>query len=870
MKTAKLLLILAAIYLLPFTVCAQFTEYFNDVDLSANPPWTGTAESWIVNNNLQLQSNHTVANSTFYISTANVLATKVQWEFSLNLGFNTSSLNYVDVYLTASDSILTRSKTTGYFVRIGNTDDEISLYRKDATGTVKKMIDGVNGITNTSSNKLKIKVIRSANHEFQLYREVANSGSFTSEGIAIDSTYVTSAYFGILIRQSTSSFFQKHYFDDIVVKAFTPDVTPPVLQSVIATSVSTLDLLFSEMLDISSAQSSHNYEVTDIGKPTSVEMDDTNPALLHLVFSKHFSNGNQHTISVSNIKDVAGNVMEKVTTAFSFYAPTRYAVIIDEIMADPSPTVALPNAEYIELKNISGHAIDLKGWKLITASSGSGSFPSYMLPPDSFVIITSNTNVPNLTTYGNAIGVGSFPALGNEGTTLSLLSAEETVMHSVSYLPGWYRNEIKSKGGWSLEMIDTHYPCSGQSNWMASADETGGTPGKKNAVDAVHKDEEAPAVVNAFLKDSMTILLSFNEPVDSSVAADPSRYALTPVIAWEDVVITSPDITQVQLQLSAPLVASTVYSLSVSGISDCAGNQIGSGSQVSLGLPQTPGAHDIVLNEILFNPRSNAYDYVELYNRGNKVVDAASLYIANRQDTGVAGSLKKLSEEPHYFFPGDYLVITEDETSLQKEYLVKNAAAVLSLSSLPSYPDDKGVVVLLNGAGDVIDEVAYSKDWHFGLIAEDDGVALERIDPDGESQDKDNWHSAASTAGFGTPTYKNSQYRQTEKVNATLNISPKIFSPDNDGYEDKTNISYLLSESGYVANILIFDASGRLVRSLVNNGLLGLKGSWSWDGLDEKRQRLPMGTYIIFTELFNLQGKKQQFKNVVVLARRLN
>lgn len=868
MKVAKLLLIHAAIYMLPFPVFAQFTEYFNDVDLSADPPWTGTPESWIVNNNLQLQSNNTVANSTFYISTTSALATRTQWEFSVHLGFNTSSLNYVDVYLTASDSILTSSKTTGYFVRIGNTDDEISLYRKDATGTVKKIIDGVDGITNTSSNKLKIRVIRDASGEFQLFRELANSAGFISEGKATDSTYITSACFGILIRQSTSSFFQKHYFDDIVVKAFTPDTTPPVLQSVMATSVNTLDVLFSEALDFSSAQSGYNYEVTDIGKPASVEVDDTNPALVHLVFSKNFTNGDQHTISVSNIKDVTGNVMDKVTAAFSFYTPTRFAVIIDEIMADPSPTVALPNAEYIELKNISGHTIDLKGWKLITTSSGSGSFPSYMLPPDSFVIITSNTNAPILTAYGNAIGVGSFPALGNEGTTLSLLSNEETVMHSVSYLPGWYRNEIKSKGGWSLEMIDPHFPCSGQSNWMASADQTGGTPGRKNAVDAVNKDEEGPAIVNAFIKDSMTIVLSFSEPIDSSGTTDPSHYVLTPAIAWKDVVITSPDITQVQLQLSAPLVASMVYSLAVSGITDCAGNQIGSQNKVSLGLPQTPGARDFVINEILFNPRSNAYDYVELFNRGNKVIDVSRLFIANRKDGDTISSLKQLSDKPLYFFPGDYLVVTEDVTSLQKEYLVQNAAAVLSLSSLPSYPDDKGAVVLLNAEGDVVDEVAYSKDWHFGLIAEDDGVALERIDPDGESQVKDNWHSAASTAGFGTPGYKNSQYRQTEKVNATINISPKIFSPDNDGYEDRTTISYQLSESGYVANILVFDVSGRLVRSLVKNGLLGLQGSWSWDGLDEKRQRLPMGTYIIFTELFNLQGKKQQFNNVVVVAKR--
>jgi hypothetical protein len=600
-----------------------------------------------------------------------------------------------------------------------------------------------------------------------------------------------------------------------------------------------------------------------------VLLDATNAALVHLAFNNNFKNSMQHALTVQNVKDVSGNAMNKDTATFSFYMPQRFDVIINEIMSDPSPTVVLPNVEYIELKNTSGKNLDLKGWKITTASASSGPFPSYMLPADSFVIITSTSNAQAMSVYGNVLGVSSFPALDNDGTTITLLSKEATAIHSVSYHTGWYASLVKSEGGWSLEMIDTHYPCSGQGNWKASTHQSGGTPGRKNAVDAVNKDEEAPFIANVFLKDSTTIVLTFNEPVDSSGAIDTSHYKLTPAFAFNTVSIISPDVTQVQLTLSSPLTAATVYALTALGISDCAGNEINSQNKVLIGLPQSIQKDDVVINEILFNPGPDAYDYVELYNRSNKVIDAAQLYIANRNSTGVVSSLKKISEKKHYVFPGDYLVVTEDAMKLQQAYLVKNAAAVLALSSLPSFPDTKGTVVLVNGQDDIIDEVAYSKDWHFGLIADDDGVALERIDPDAPSQNKENWHSAASTAGYGTPAYKNSQYKQTDKISAMVEVAPKVFSPDNDGYEDIATISYQLSESGYVANILIFDVSGRLVRSLVKNGMLGLKGSWNWDGLDEKKQRLPMGSYIIFTELFNLQGKKLQFKKVIVLARKL-
>ena len=126
-----------------------------------------------------------------------------------------------------------------------------------------------------------------------------------------------------------------------------------------------------------------------------------------------------------------------------------------------------------------------------------------------------------------------------------------------------------------------------------------------------------------------------------------------------------------------------------------------------------------------------------------------------------------------------------------------------------------------------------------------------------------------NTAGFGTPTYKNSQYKQTGIIDATITISPKVFSPDNDGRDDITTIQYQIADPGYVACITIFDAAGRPIRNLVRNGTLGLTGYWNWDGLDDKGNKLAVGTYIIFTELFNLQGKKKQFKNAIVLARNL-
>ena len=76
-------------------------------------------------------------------------------------------------------------------------------------------------------------------------------------------------------------------------------------------------------------------------------------------------------------------------------------------------------------------------------------------------------------------------------------------------------------------MIDTRNACSGSDNWMASNDFKGGTPGKKNSVDAVNKDLQPPELLRAYAADSVSLILIFDEPLDSSNAAIASNYTIS-------------------------------------------------------------------------------------------------------------------------------------------------------------------------------------------------------------------------------------------------------------------------------------------------------------------------------------------------------
>lgn len=560
--------------------------------------------------------------------------------------------------------------------------------------------------------------------------------------------------------------------------------------------------------------------------------------------------------------------------AYSLYSPAqikRYDVVINEIMSTPSPSTGLPEVKYIELLNVSSTSVDLKGWTVSDGSSTATIKTDFALEPDSFVIISSTSNANTLATYGKTIGVSNFPTLRVNGDMLILRSPNNIVMHAVQYDRNWHENAVKNNGGWSLEMVDPENPCNGSTNWMSSMDSKGGTPGTQNSVARENKDEDAPQLLHAYAESNNHIVMQFNEPLDSNAASLLSNYTFTGNAAIiEKAEPLPPFFNQVRITVSMALEKNKVYEVTAKAAIDCAGNRTNSSATVKTGWADDAQTQDIIFNEILFNPKENGVDYIELYNRSQRIINAKELWISTRNASGNIGALKQLSERDRLIFPGDFVVLTESKIIVLQQFISQNPDAFIELASMPSLPNDKGDVVLLNKTGLIVDELPYNEDWHFALITNYEGVALERIDPEQPGSEKKNWFSAASSVGYGTPGYQNSQFRSNLQLQGTVTLTPSIFSPDNDGFDDYLLVNYTFPEAGYVCNITAFDASGRMVKQVVRNGICGVNGYYRWDGLDEKNQRLPIGIYIILTEAYNLQGKTKKFKNAVTLARRIN
>jgi len=193
----------------------------------------------------------------------------------------------------------------------------------------------------------------------------------------------------------------------------------------------------------------------------------------------------------------------------------------------------------------------------------------------------------------------------------------------------------------------------------------------------------------------------------------------------------------------------------------------------------------------------------------------------------------------------------------------------VKVDPFPAYNNDEGTVIIATYAGKIIDVFNYSEDMHYPLLNYVDGVSLERTNFNTSTSDKNNWHSAAESVGFGTPAYRNSQFVSSEILNEPIVVEPEIFSPDNDGYNDLISIKYTFDQPGYNMTVDIYNAKGQLTRKLVNNEYLGTTGLINWDGIQDDNSKAPIGIYVFYIQVFDLNGNVKQYKKTGVLASKL-
>lgn len=852
---AKMLWSLAYLLLImPFSCISQVYEDFSDGDFTQNPVWSGTSALFKINNDHQLQLNaESAGNAELFCDETISDFGDMEWHFWLREAFAPSANNFSDIYLCDN-----------YFLRFGEagSNDVVELRRVDGTNNVS-VCRGTDTFI-ASSFSAFFKVTRDTQGLWKIFVDKTGNDGYTIEAQGVDNTYQISGRFGIKVT-FTAGNAKKVYLDEVYFGPLIVDTQPPQLINIIVLKYNKIQLNFDESVDETDALNRENYSINNnIGVPMFAEYYGNNHTCVILSYSKTIEENVVYTLIINKIQDLEGNVATNIQYTFIHNVVHENDVVINEIMSDPEPVVGLPPVEYIELFNTTEYTINLLDWKLVIGTTEKQITQDIEIQPLGFMLLCKETSVDQLSPYGQCLGFTSF-SITNGGTYIALFNDESLTISDVDFSLSWYHDENKTDGGWSIEQIDPYSPCAGATNWSASCHHEGGTPGARNSVYAENPVQPHIDYVNV-LNDSL-IQLVFDQKMDSDALVNTENYIIAefdahPVNAYLDDGMTD----RVTLQFEQSFFFHNFYTIVVFHLTNCSGVPLPDNYNCAFGLPGTATRGDVVINEILFDPISPAADYLELFNNTDKVFNISDMQIGvvkssfpNPPDT----TIKNVCIENRQLLPGHYALLTTKPLEIAAQYECQSDNFV-EMESFPSYPNS-GATALLLFDGEIIDFMTYTDKSHYPLLVETKGVSLERVSPSIAGDDPENWHSSMSPL-HGTPGYQNSVFIENEDVSADIEIVPPVFSPDGDGYDDITIINLSNIGNGYTAKIHIYDSRGRPVKTLVNCKNIADQSHFVWNGLDENGNIVPIGIYVVFIEVFDLQGDIKRFKKAVVVA----
>jgi len=408
-------------------------------------------------------------------------------------------------------------------------------------------------------------------------------------------------------------------------------------------------------------------------------------------------------------------------------------------------------------------------------------------------------------------------------------------------------------------------PCNNKDNWAASINILGGTPSLSNSIKGIVNDNITPKIIAYFPNNDTILELSFNKEIDSFYLTNLIFKLNNLFVAFKLKSINSSEKKASWLINFLPH-SDSIYNISVSNLKDCSAN-LAAVLNFKLQWPSESKRNEIVINEILFNPKSGSYDFLELYNNSPKAFNLSTLFVASIFPNGQFKSIDKISSNAIILKPYSYLLLSQDTQSICDNYRCKNKNNLkINYAKIPSLPDNEGNIIIVNSKGNNIDSVQYSNKWHNPLISDENGVSLERLYFTSNSNSKSNWNTASSVSGFGTPGYINSQSIIPENANQNFILQSKTVSPDEDGFEDVLIINYNLPKPNFAATINIYNMQGELIKELTNNETLSSSGFIAWNGTNFNNQKANIGIYIIIIECTNIDGAKIKEKLSCVVA----
>ena len=461
---------------------SQLYDDFSDGDCTTNPEWIGQTMKFQINNGGMLQSNGNDSSAdTLVLATSNLLMNNVEWSFFLRLDFNpTSSTNYVKIYLV-SDSPDLKNSLNGYFLRIGETgkSDTLEFFRQSGN-SITKILTGLTAFESTTQARIKVTLDSSGN--WGLYVDPSGGLNYIYEGNTFDNIHVSTRYFGVYCKYSTTSRFNQYLFDDFNIAQIVPDTISPHIINAQVSSNNKIELEFSEPIT-NSAEDVDNYYLNSINN---------NPLLVNINSSKYeltFNNGflanDTLELGISNISDFSSNLLDTVIKLVVPDTARKGDLLINELLFDP----LTGGEDFVEIYNTTTSSFDLNQFFIGDYDNGIGNLKlinqHFIIGPKEYAVFTEDSTlvINDYPSNNNKVFIQTdLPSFPNDSATVYFLSPDSIIIDNFSYNDDMHFELINDPEGVSLEKIDPYGASSNPMLWHSASENSGwATPGLVNS-----------------------------------------------------------------------------------------------------------------------------------------------------------------------------------------------------------------------------------------------------------------------------------------------------------------------------------------------------------------------------------------------------
>ena len=902
---------------------AWFYDDFNTGPLQDH--WQGGVASFeIIDKRVRINDATT---SPIFLSTPSNRLVNTVWEAGVQVDGTLSSGNYVRLYLTSTnDSLL--GPHQGYHLQIDGSGGNHVYHLWRQNGSSRSRIFQSDPIPNQHGKfRARVRVTRDSEANWHIFADEYDSGTFqpilrnNGDSTTIDGTHTTSGYTGYFVN-FTPTRRGAYKLDYLLIKQLDDIIEVPKPLAITTIDVpndTTLTIAFNRLLDEERATVVVNYTLDNgYNHPYSASLMDS---IVTLVFSASFVSSN-YTLTVNNVTDTAGTAIAPNTKVpFSYTASespetkllpddTDGASFYDDFNSTSLPSYWRGNTTFFEILDrrvrindfaMSPASLSTSSNRLVNTVWETGIQVDGALSANNYVrLYLSSTNDslrgPQQGYHLQIDGSGGnhvYHLWRQNGASRSRIFQSNPIPNQLGKFRARVRVTRDSEANWRIfadeydsGIFQPVLSINGDSIVINNAHTIAGhtgysvnfTPTRRGdykldyllikpldpSADPV-PDDIPPKIVSASFTDSLSLRITYDKPVDPISATDASNYLLNSVNPGSIEIVAR----EATLLFSNSF-ATGEYTLSVGNIKNQDGFAMEADTILVLHYTKlhTIQPNDILINEILSYPKPDGVDFVEVYNHSNKIVDLQQLYVASVNTTShVVGSLRKVSDEQHLFYPGEYKVLTTNPDIVKQHYPEALLNTFIDMAALPNFNNETGGVILSSN-GLTIDSLYYTPAMQSLFISNHRGVSLERQSFSNSTLAPGNFRSAATSVGGATPGYLNSQ-GEVEASGDNIFLVSKTFSPDNDGFEDFLEINYHFSKSGNMANIDIYNDKGQLVKRLQRNQSMATQGVITWDGLSDTNQRLPVGIYIALIEIYNAQGMRNVYRKGFVLAAKL-